>query len=239
MDQLEVMGMTVKVTDEMVSLTDLWKAQGAEKRNRPVDWLRTDGVKQLVETLEEKTKGEDSHLIEIRKGKGGGTYAHWQLALAYAKHLSPELHLAVNDVFKRFMEADVSLAESVVERTNDVEGLKRIEARARNIASNKELNATIAAHGGTGKIYARVADINNVCVTGKPAKELRAAHNLPAKASTRPLLSTHDMTRMAFLEQLEEGAIKKRRAFGNDGITSTVADVAHRMAQLVTELTGA
>jgi len=29
-------------------------------------------------------------LVKTTRGKGGGTWAHWQIALAYAKYLSPE-----------------------------------------------------------------------------------------------------------------------------------------------------
>lgn len=33
------------------------------------------------------------HIYKAQRGKGGGTYAHWQIALAYAKYLSPALLL--------------------------------------------------------------------------------------------------------------------------------------------------
>ena len=31
-------------------------------------------------------------------GRYGSTYAHWQIALAYAKYLDPELHIWCNEV---------------------------------------------------------------------------------------------------------------------------------------------
>lgn len=235
--EIEVLGQGVKLTEEMVCLTDLWKASGQGREMAPYEWARIESSEQFIETVAQKQNTGRDRVLKSKRGKGGGTWAHWQIAMAYAKYLSPELHMQVNELVKRFMDADPSVAESIIDRTENPEDLRRIEARARNVASNKELNGTIAEHGGVGKIYARVADINNICVTGKPAKELRAEHGLPAKASTRPHLSTQDMTRMAYLEQLEKGAIRKRKSFGNEAITGTIADAANRMAQLEAELT--
>jgi hypothetical protein len=31
-------------------------------------------------------------VLETKRGYGGGTFAYWQIALAYAKYLSPEFY---------------------------------------------------------------------------------------------------------------------------------------------------
>jgi hypothetical protein len=46
---------------------------------------------------------EEPHPSILKDG-GGSTWAHWQLALAYAQYLSSELYLAVNQVFKERLE---------------------------------------------------------------------------------------------------------------------------------------
>jgi KilA-N domain len=79
---------------EMVSLTDMWKAAGGEERNKPVRWYSTDMGKAFVAFVADNLKSRDTDLWQTRLGRGGGTWAHWQLALAYAKFLSPEFHLA-------------------------------------------------------------------------------------------------------------------------------------------------
>ena len=43
-------------------------------------------------------------LVATARGNGGGTWAHWQLALAYAKYLSPEFHTWCNDVVRNAMQ---------------------------------------------------------------------------------------------------------------------------------------
>ncbi len=231
--KIEIMGKAIKAGEEMVSLTDLWKAIGGESRNRPKVWLATKEFNDLMATL---SKGQDSSLyLQVRKGSMGGTFAHWQIALAYAKWLSPELHLQVNDIYRRFQEADPALAESVIDRTENAEDLKRIEARARNKQTNKALNGVIASHGGEGKTFALVADINNIAVTGKTAKQIRSENGLPKKASTRPILPTSSMTHMAFLEDLEAKSIEKKRSLGHSAIVANVCDVANSLQAFIAQ----
>jgi hypothetical protein len=47
------------------------------------------------------------HRMDFGMHSGGadpGTFAHWQIALAYAKYLSPKFHMACNDVIRAHME---------------------------------------------------------------------------------------------------------------------------------------
>ncbi len=77
----------------MVSLTDMWKACGSERRNRSVEWLRNGTTLKLIETIENKFKGGNYHLkiLKVIKGRYGGTYANKTLAIAYAEYLSSSL----------------------------------------------------------------------------------------------------------------------------------------------------
>jgi len=62
------------------------------------------------------------------RGRTGGTFAHWQIGLAYAKHLSPELHRVCNQIVKDFVEAKPEIAMSVTARA-DKKGVAKIVAR--------------------------------------------------------------------------------------------------------------
>jgi hypothetical protein len=44
--------------------------------------------------------------LKITRGRFGGTFAHWQIALAYAKYLSPEFHIHCNNIIRRFVEEE-------------------------------------------------------------------------------------------------------------------------------------
>ena len=91
-------GIAVRDRGEMLSLTDLWRAAGSDPARKPSEWLRSADAQRFIEFLGE-TVGI-SHLLQTATGRGGATYAHWQIALAYAKYLSPEFHAACNVVIR-------------------------------------------------------------------------------------------------------------------------------------------
>lgn len=123
-------GVEIHARNEMLSLTDMWKAQGADPARRPVDWLRGEQAKRFILFMaEDLGMGEvgKSHFGLVRGARGGeaggATFAHWQVAMAYAKYLSPEFHMWCNTVVRERMEgkpaglvpADV---RELLERTN-------------------------------------------------------------------------------------------------------------------------
>lgn len=73
---------------------------------KPAHWLESEPVQKFISTVSTKLKVGNSDLLYTVKGRTGGTYAHWQIALAYAKYLSPELHMFVNECFKDRMEEE-------------------------------------------------------------------------------------------------------------------------------------
>jgi len=107
-------GVAVKLEGNNVSLTDLWKASGAEDSKRPARWAESISVQTFVFTVASKLNIGISDIITSKRGRNGGTYAHRQIALAYAKYLSPELHMFVNECFfdRLEEEADPELAIS-------------------------------------------------------------------------------------------------------------------------------
>ncbi|TCK28983.1 KilA domain-containing protein [Ancylobacter aquaticus] len=82
----------------MLSLTDMWKAAGEPETKRPAEWLRQDSTKDFIEIVMVSNVGQNH--ISTRRGNNGGTFAHWQIGLAYAKYLSPEFHMWCNEVVR-------------------------------------------------------------------------------------------------------------------------------------------
>jgi len=54
------------------------------------------------------------HLGNQARTQQRRNFAHWQIALAYAKYLSPELHMAVNETYMRYKTGDHTLALEVI-----------------------------------------------------------------------------------------------------------------------------
>lgn len=106
-------GTPIRRAEERVNLTDMWRAAGGDPDKRPVDWLRLPGTAQFLEYLAENLKVGKSHLekpaetggllLTERGGRDPGTWAHWQVGMAYAKYLSPEFHAWCNEVVRAHM----------------------------------------------------------------------------------------------------------------------------------------
>lgn len=125
----------VRRDGDLWCMTDLWRMAGSPRSRRPVDWLRKEGAA-FVDFVRDSFEVPDGHLKKTRgKGRGGGdTWAHWQIALAYAKGLSHELHAEVNAVYRAFKSGQlVPLAPS-----REQEELVRLTLRYEALAAGVE-----------------------------------------------------------------------------------------------------
>lgn len=130
-------GAIIRDRGEMLSLTDMWKSAGAEHSKRPVEWLRGEHAQRFISFMaEDLGMGEvgKSHfgLVASAKGgaHGGSTFAHWQIALAYAKYLSPEFHVWCNQVVRDRMEgkAPAAIPGDVLEMLRRTDGIAKMLA---------------------------------------------------------------------------------------------------------------
>lgn len=88
--------------DEKINLTDMWRAAGADPSRQPAKFLSHEGTLRFVGHL--KTLLGKESLVETKEGRGGGTWAHWHLALDYASYLDDDFHVWCNEVIRREMQ---------------------------------------------------------------------------------------------------------------------------------------
>lgn len=101
----------IRDRDQTLCLTDMWKAAGSPENKRPNDWLATPMAREFVEFIGENLNAEKSGIALVEAKRGGrdaGTWAHWQIGLAYAKYLSPAFHAWCNQIVRAHMEGKVS-----------------------------------------------------------------------------------------------------------------------------------
>ena len=130
--QLNYQGQPIHVKDEMLCLTDFWTAVGRPKNKSAPQWLRLPGTVNLIMRLEAGLKNPNP-LIETCGASG--TFAHWQLALAYAKFLSSDLELHINEIYMRYQTGDVTLADQIADKAGPKAQkwlLQRIAEKVRN-----------------------------------------------------------------------------------------------------------
>lgn len=100
---LTLNGQPIRDRGEMLSLTDMWKAAGSDPSKRPADWSRKEGAS-FIDHMNAVLNVPQGHILAGERGRTGQTFGHWQIALAYAKYLSPAFHAACNAVIRERME---------------------------------------------------------------------------------------------------------------------------------------
>ena len=87
----------------MVNATEMAKPFG----KRPVDWLQNQQAKEFITALAEVRKSTSADLVKVTKGgynkKGQGTWMHEDVALEFARWLSPMFAIWCNDRIKELL----------------------------------------------------------------------------------------------------------------------------------------
>ena len=122
-DELDFQGARVRLKGDALNLTDMWRAAGAPENKPPAIWQRQNQASEFIEFIADTMSKEHSLLIWTKEGRGGGTWAHWQIGMAYAKYLSPALHAWFNSIVRAHMErrATGSFQHQVIERLDRIE----------------------------------------------------------------------------------------------------------------------
>lgn len=223
----EIQGVEVKQDkNDLVNLTDIWKASGKGKNYSPYQWSRKEG-KKFIDSAIEKLKGESGPILETKKGRTGGTYAHWQIALTYAKYLSPELHMEVNKTFIRAKSGDVTLADEIADKASP-EDQKWLKARMDGKVARLDFTGTLKDHGVKGPGYAQCTDAVYIGLIGKPAKQIREDRGLK-KNETRDGMTALELAAINLAEMAATKKIEDDSIYGNMPCAMKCGEVATKI----------
>lgn len=165
-------GVTIRDRGEMLSLTDMWKAAGSDPAKAPAQWQRLPHAAEFIEHVALIVGKSHNKLVETRKR--GGTFAHWQIGLAYAKYLSPEFHMWCNEVVRAHMESGAVVpAGRVTDLAADVRAA--IGGIVKGIV-HREVAELIPA-----LVRAELAERNLIVRSGRTAKQIWDAAALPPR----------------------------------------------------------
>lgn len=154
---------------EMLSLTDMWRAAGGDPNKAPKFWIPQDATQEFIGYISDLKKVIPDNLLQVERGRNGGTWAHWQIAMAYAKYLSPEFHAWCNQVVRDYMEARGAPAQSLpaviavpsrIEQTLDKLAELVYNGMAHQSAEITEVKTDVSAlKRGQARIEARLDEI--------------------------------------------------------------------------------
>lgn len=100
----------------MINATQMAKPFG----KRPVDWLQNQQAKDFIEALAEVRNSTSADLVRVTKGgndkNAQGTWMHEDVALEFARWLSPQFAIWCNDRIKELFKEGVVKAQRTEER---------------------------------------------------------------------------------------------------------------------------
>ena len=98
-------------------MNDLHKAAGGEAKHKPVLFMRSEQIGDLIAEME---KGTNPYpLIRTTLGRTGGTYVVKELVYAYAMWISPKFNLKVIRVFEEYATKGMVMKPEVAQQAFD------------------------------------------------------------------------------------------------------------------------
>jgi hypothetical protein len=204
---------------KLFSLNQLWKAAGSPKNKDPRRWLDLDQSGTFIFALEKKLNVDLTDILKTVRGRGGGTWGHWQIALAYAKYLDDDLHIQVNEWARRYVEEEIDPEKGVDRAIKNwkCQGKsdKWIQTRLENKQVRHQFTSTLQQHGVSQHFhYAHCTNAINKQVLGGTAKQLKEKKGLAKRASLRDHLSRVEVAALGLAEALAEEDIEENQRYG-------------------------
>jgi KilA-N domain len=228
------------LTTKAASVLTTFRAGGFTKNQTPKEWARLQTTLSLISVTAEKKAGNSRSLTKedllsvycVKNGRGGGIWADPNVALAYAKYLSPALHYEVNEVFLRHKAGDATLADETLQKA----GPKANEwagTRALGRAKRIEYTDTLRDHGVTGPGYAQCTDATYNSLFDASAANMRKKRGLAKKANVRDSMNTDELVYLMAAETLASGRIREENSQGNIECTTATSRSASFIHQAI------
>lgn len=160
---LELLSQSQRVSDDYVNATIWCKKFG---KLFP-EFKRISTTVDFVESLAKNLNMVSAHVIEAKRGKGGGTWIHPLLAIKLAEWLSPDFEVFVKQTFAAYLKADMALADSIVERSDDLEAI--IRHNTKSVSRQKQLEKY---HGLMGELRGRECEDMHFATVNKHNNKL-------------------------------------------------------------------
>jgi len=189
-------------TKNTIEFLGLWESLNnpAFKPHEFVGFKNEAGSNSFNPSPKQWIQATDAIGIISKQGRGGGTYAHRDIALEFGTWLSPKLKLLMIKEFQRLKAQEEHMLIWDSRRY-----LSKVNYRLHTSAiKDNLLQASTLPTSKTGMIYADEADLLNVIVFGKTAAEWRLAEGKKTDAGTnqRDYATIDQLVLLANLENI-------------------------------------
>ena len=166
------------------------------------------GLNRFVMSVKQWTNRTNSKGIVAKAGRYGGTYAHKDIAFEFASWVSPQFKLYLLKEFQRLKEEEQKQLGWSAKRE-----LAKINYHIHTDAIKQNLIPEELTKQQISLVYANEADVLNVALFGKTAKQWREA-NPDKKGNIRDYSSINELICLSNMENINAVLI-------NDGISQS------------------
>jgi len=210
---------SLDLTQQQINLNQLYESVGKPPNQDPRQWKRLSHTQALIQQISQELNVGFSHILKSKRGKGGGTFAHWKLALDYAGYLSPELRSTFYDVIRQFVDEEVhpekGVNRSIKNWQRQGKSQRWISDRLDGIKARHQFTDALQEHGiSQGWQYALCTNAINQKVLGGTAKEVKHKLGLSQSASLRDHLSELDNAALRLAELIAEKDLQDNQRQG-------------------------
>lgn len=168
------------------------------------------GLNRFVMSVRQWVERTNAKGIIAKAGRYGGTYAYKDIAFEFASWVSPKFKLYLIKEFERLKKEEQKQIGWNAKRE-----LTKINYRIHTDAIKKNLIPKHVTNQQTAIVYASEADVLNVALFGKTAKEWQE-QNVQKKGNTRDYATVNELICLSNLESLnavliEDGIPQKER----------------------------
>jgi hypothetical protein len=154
----------------------------------------------------------------IKREKSGRTFESWVhplLAIKLAEWLSPEFEVYVKDIFKRYLQADMSLAKDITARNN-------------GIFTRKQFTQELVNRGAKQYTFAKATNAIYVPLFGMTAQELKEELET---ATTRNALGRTELAAIALAESMAMDEMEDTNAKGHTALVQCASQAGVKVAR--------
>lgn len=215
--------------DELVNLTRMWEADGRPENRDPSRWRRLPSADRFVRELAAERRLPLNRVFVTRRGRNAATWAHWQVAMVYAEHLSTAFHRRVHEVFRGATHATAAppapaLPESQRARQSRMRRLGQpagtIAVREDGVPIRKDLMRTISECGCTKTAsenpFAELSNLVTRVATGATSGQHRRIMGLARTANMRDHFDAISLAKIMLFEHALTEQLQVARPQGNE-----------------------
>ena len=152
-----------------------------------------------------------------------------EIIMVLPGRMADEFRRAAAKLVIAYMNADIRLADDIIQRNNNPQDLEWMRCRLEGKQRRLTFTNAIRDHGGEARTYAVASDINNRAIVGMTARQIQKTRGVK---HTRDGLSAVELALVGAAESLESEKIERRNVRGHAAICGIVGSVASDLAAL-------